>query len=152
MTEQERAIEPNEESDGGTPRSLQGTEPVLPRVGSGDTELISGSLIGARLGDYQILRKLGRGGMADVYAARQMSLGRDVALKVLRSEFARDRDYIERFRREARAAAKLNHPNIVQVYEVNSIDSQYYIAQELIDGDNLRQRLDRYGAIGTRKR
>lgn len=85
--------------------------------------------------------------MADVYAARQLSLGRDVALKVLRSEFARDKDYVERFRREARAAAKLNHPNIVQVYEVGNVDSQHYIAQELIDGENLRQRIDRAGAI-----
>ena len=149
MTDKEPALEPNEESDGGMPGSLQETESELPRARSGDTELMSGSLIGARLGDYQILRKLGRGGMADVYAARQLSLGRDVALKVLRSEFARDRDYIERFRREARAAAKLNHSNIVQVYEVNAIDSQYYISQELIVGDNLRQRLDRYGAINA---
>ncbi len=67
----------------------------------------------------------------------------------MRSEYARDKDYIERFRREARAAAKLNHPNIVQVYEVGAVDSQYYISQELIDGDNLRQRLDRYGAISA---
>jgi serine/threonine-protein kinase len=108
----------------------------------------SASLIGTRLGDYQVMRKLGRGGMADVYAARQMSLGRDVALKVLRSEFARDKDYIERFRREARAAAKLNHPNIVQVIDVGSIDSLHYIAQELIDGENLRQSLERRGSIG----
>ena len=87
--------------------------------------------------------------MADVYAARQLSLGRDVALKVLRSDYARDRDYVERFRREARAAAKLNHPNIVQVYEVGSVDSVFYIAQELIDGGNLRQRLEENGAIGA---
>ncbi len=107
------------------------------------------SLIGTRLGDFQIMRKLGRGGMADVYAARQISLNRDVALKVLRPEFARDKDYIQRFRREARAAARLNHPNIVQVFEVGNIDSQYYIAQELIDGENLRQRLDRDGVIDS---
>lgn len=108
----------------------------------------SGSLIGTRLGDYQVMRKLGRGGMADVYAARQLSLGRDVALKVLRSDYARDKDYVQRFRREARAAAKLNHPNIVQVFDVGSIDSFHYISQELIDGENLRQTLDRQGVIG----
>jgi serine/threonine-protein kinase len=106
------------------------------------------SLIGTRLGDYQVMRKLGRGGMADVFLARQVSLGRDVALKVLRSDFARDAGYVERFRREARAAAKLNHPNIVQVYEVGSVDAAHYISQELIDGENLRQTLDRSGAIG----
>jgi serine/threonine-protein kinase len=93
------------------------------------------------------MRKIGRGGMADVYSARQISLGRDVAFKVLRSEHASDKDYVQRFRREARAAAKLNHPNIVQVYEVGTVDSHHYISQELIDGENLRERLDRLGAI-----
>lgn len=114
-----------------------------------DFDRFAGSLIGRRLGDYQVMRKLGRGGMADVYAARQLSLGRDVAFKVLRSEYARDKDYVERFRREARAAAKLNHPNIVQVYDVGSVDSVFYIAQELIDGGNLRERLEEHGAIGS---
>lgn len=116
-----------------------------------DTEALatnsSGSLIGTRLGDFQVMRKLGRGGMADVYVARQDSLGRNVALKVLRSDFARDKDYVQRFRREARAAAKLNHPNIVQVYEVGNVDSLHYIAQELIDGEDLRETLERGGAI-----
>ncbi len=107
------------------------------------------SLVGSRLGDFQLLRKLGRGGMADVYAARQLSLGREVALKVLRPDFARDNDYIHRFRREARAAAKLNHPNIVQVHDVGNVDVIHYIAQELVDGENLRQSLDRNGVIGT---
>ena len=120
-----------------------------PPVRSQVTERSNGSLVGSRLGDFQVMRKLGRGGMADVYAARQLSLGRDVALTVLRSDYARDRDYVERFRREARAAAKLNHPNIVQVYEVGSVDSVFYIAQELIDGGNLRQRLEENGAIGA---
>ncbi len=107
----------------------------------------SASLIGTRLGDYQVMRKLGHGGMADVYAARQLSLGRDVALKILRTDFARDKNYVERFRREARAAAKLNHPNIVQVIDVGSIGATHYIAQELIDGENLRQSLERRGSV-----
>lgn len=131
---------------GGSETGIQDTSPMP----AGNTrEVASPSLVGSRLGDYQLLRKLGRGGMADVYAARQLSLGREVALKVLRSDLARDNDYIHRFRREARAAAKLNHPNIVQVYEVGNVDSVHYIAQELIDGENLRQTLDRNGAIGT---
>ncbi|MFK8110838.1 MAG: serine/threonine-protein kinase [Rubripirellula sp.] len=109
--------------------------------------LSAGSLIGTRIGDFQVMRKLGRGGMADVYAARQLTLERDVALKVLRSEFALDKDYIQRFRREARAAARLNDPNIVQVYDVGSVDAIHYIAQELIDGQNLREVLDRDGAL-----
>ena len=121
---------------------------IIDTISEPTKEISSGSLVGSRLGDFQIMRKLGRGGMADVYAARQLSLARDVALKVLRPDFARDKDYIQRFRREARAAAKLNHPNIVQVYEVGNVESVYYIAQELIDGENLRQTLDRKGVIG----
>ena len=105
------------------------------------------SLVGCRMGDYQVLRKLGRGGMADVYAARHLTLGRDVAIKVLRNEYARDADYVKRFRREARAAAKLNHPNIVQVYDVGSVDSNQYMTQELIDGHNLREHLSRHGSL-----
>ena len=147
MTEEKRGSDSSDESKAIKPQSLQKTQPELSPLGPSDTEPMSGSLIGTRLGDFQIMRKLGRGGMADVYAARQLSLGRDVALKVLRTDYARDKDYVERFRREARAAAKLNHPNIVQVYEVGTVDSQHYISQELIEGDNLRQRLDRYGAI-----
>jgi serine/threonine-protein kinase len=115
---------------------------------SGDSsELSASSLVGRRLGDYQVMRKLGRGGMADVYAARHLSLGRDVALKVLRRDFARDEDYVARFRREARAAAKISHPNIVAVYDVGCTDDTHYIVQELIDGPNLRESLDREGPI-----
>lgn len=143
--------QPPSDQDSGAQSDLDSTNPNGDTFAytSSETERTPGSLIGSRLGDYQVLRKLGRGGMADVFAARQLSLGRDVALKVLRSEYARDKDYVERFRREARAAAKLNHPNIVQVYEVGSIDSVFYIAQELIDGGNLRQRLEDHGAIGA---
>ena len=143
--------QPPSNQDSGAQSDLDSTNPSGDTFAytSSETERTPGSLIGSRLGDYQVLRKLGRGGMADVFAARQLSLGRDVALKVLRSEYARDKDYVERFRREARAAAKLNHPNIVQVYEVGSVDSVFYIAQELIDGGNLRQRLEDQGAIGA---
>ena len=140
------------ESGGSVERFAENSEAANATVGNtnGDTRMgnSSRSLIGSRLGDYQVMRKLGRGGMADVYAARQLSLGRDVALKVLRSDYARDNEYVQRFRREARAAAKLNHPNIVQVFDVGSVDSFHYIAQELIDGENLRQSLDRNGVIG----
>ncbi|EMI20186.1 serine/threonine protein kinase with PASTA sensor(s), partial [Rhodopirellula maiorica SM1] len=87
--------------------------------------------------------------MADVYSARHLSLGRDVAIKILRSDFARDKDYVTRFRREAKAAAKLNHPNIVQVYDVGSVDSFHYIAQELVDGENLRSVLSKRGSLTT---
>jgi eukaryotic-like serine/threonine-protein kinase len=105
------------------------------------------SLIGVRLGDFQILRRLGRGGMAEVYAARQLSLRREVAVKVLRPEYAKDEDYVRRFRREARSAAKLNHPNIVTVLDVGSQDDITYMVQELIDGENLKETVEQSGAF-----
>ncbi len=107
----------------------------------------SANIIGTTLDDYQILRRLGRGGMADVYVALNQSLDRQVALKVLRRQLAGDAAYVERFRREARAAARLNHPNIVQVYEVGCANNLHYIAQELIDGGNLKDAVERHGSL-----
>ncbi|SMP62161.1 serine/threonine protein kinase [Neorhodopirellula lusitana] len=112
-------------------------------------------LTGQRLGEYQILRKIGSGGMADVYAARQMKLQRDVALKVLRpgksggDDLQRDLDNLKRFQREAQAAARLNHPSIVQVYEFGEVGDVHFISQELVDGINLKQLLDRDGPLGA---
>ena len=126
---------------------IQSKSGVESQSGSQSASRSAASLVGCRLGDYQLLRKLGRGGMADVYAARHLSLGRDVAIKVLRSDFARDPDYIARFKREARAAAKLNHPNIVQVYDVGSVDETQFIAQELIKGQNLKEVLSTRGSL-----
>ena len=104
-------------------------------------------LTGRCLGDFQLLRRLGRGGMAVVYLAEQKSLQRPVALKVLRSSLVSDRQYVERFRREALAAAKLAHPHIVQIYDVGSEDGFHYIAQEYVAGPNLKQYLARHGAL-----
>ena len=106
-------------------------------------------LVGCRVGDYQVLRHLGQGGMADVYAARHLNLKRDVALKVLREDQPHNDDALKRFRREAQAAARLNHPSIVQIYEIGESDGKHFIAQELIDGINLRQSLDRNGTLNT---
>lgn len=108
-------------------------------------------LIGCRIGDFQVLRQLGSGGMADVYAARQLTLGRDVALKVLRSIAQSDDDHLKRFRREAQAAARLNHPSIVQIYEFGEVDGIHFIAQELVDGINLKQTLEREGPFSADK-
>ncbi|MEM6689919.1 MAG: serine/threonine-protein kinase [Planctomycetota bacterium] len=117
---------------------------------SGESQgLSSKTLIGKSLGPYRVLRRIGRGGMADVYQAHHEMLQRDVALKVLRDELAAIDDHVERFRREARAAAKLSHPNIVQVFDVGSIESIHYIAQELVEGENLRTRLDRVHLFST---
>jgi len=102
-----------------------------------------------RLGDYRLLRRLGRGGMADVYLAEQGSLSRRVAFKVLKSGLARDDSYVRRFLHEAKAAASLVHANIVQIYEVGCIDGVHFIAQEYVDGKNLKQLLDRRGAMNV---
>ena len=104
-------------------------------------------LTGREMGDYQILRRLGRGGMADVYLAKQISLDRNVALKVLKPELAKDESYVKRFRQEAQAAARLRQANIVQIYEVGEFDGYYYISQEYVQGRNLNQYLSRHGAV-----
>jgi tRNA A-37 threonylcarbamoyl transferase component Bud32 len=103
-------------------------------------------LSGQRLGDYQLLRRLGRGGMAEVYLAEQLSLRRQVAFKVLRSNLAQDAAYVRRFHNEAQAAAKLVHANIVQIHEVGCIDGTHFIAQEYVAGQNLKQVLTRRGS------
>jgi serine/threonine protein kinase len=102
-------------------------------------------LSGRQLGGYRLLRRLGRGAMAEVYLAEQVSLGRQVAFKVLRSTLATDAIYVQRFDHEARAAAQLVHANIVQIYEVGCIDGVHFIAQEYVQGANLAELLARRG-------
>jgi serine/threonine-protein kinase len=97
------------------------------------------------LGEFRLLRRLGRGGMAEVYLAEQISLKRNVAVKVLRSDLVADAHYLQRFKTEAHAAAGLNHPNIVQVYTVGEAEGVHYIAQEYVQGMNLREFLVRKG-------
>jgi serine/threonine-protein kinase len=94
----------------------------------------SHDLTGASFDDYRILRRLGRGAMADVYLAEQLSLRRQVALKVLKDELARDEKSLRRFRNEAKAAAALVHANIVQIYEVGEHEGMHYITQEYVSG------------------
>ena len=104
-------------------------------------------LTGRTLGDYRVIRRLGQGGMAEVYLAEQVSLRRQVALKILKPDLARDHSYIERFHREARSAAALVQANIVQIYEVGEVEGYHFIAQEYVPGRNLRQYLARHGAV-----
>jgi eukaryotic-like serine/threonine-protein kinase len=106
-------------------------------------------LTGRLLGDYQVLRRLGRGGMAEVYLAEQISLRRKVALKVLFPSLAGDATYLRRFHHEAQSAAGLVHANIVQIHEVGCIESIHFIAQEYVAGQNLKQLLMRRGPIDT---
>ena len=107
----------------------------------------SPELTGQTIGDYYLIRRLGRGGMADVYLAEQQSLKRNVALKILKPELAQDDSYVQRFHREAQAAAGLVQANIVQIYEVGHADGYHFIAQEYVPGRNLRQYISRYGAV-----
>jgi eukaryotic-like serine/threonine-protein kinase len=95
------------------------------------------------LGEFRLLRRLGAGGMAQVYLAEQTSLKRNVAIKVMRSDFGSDDAHRKRFEHEARASAGLNHPNIVQVFAVGEEENIQYIAQEYVQGTNLRQYLQK---------
>jgi tRNA A-37 threonylcarbamoyl transferase component Bud32 len=103
-------------------------------------------LSGRQLDGYRLLRRLGQGAMAEVYLAEQISLSRQVALKVLRGNLATNATYVERFHREARAAAQLVHPNIVQIHEVGCADGIHFIAQEYVQGSNLAELLARRGS------
>jgi serine/threonine protein kinase len=99
------------------------------------------------ISDYVIIEKIGHGRMAGVYLAHQMSLDRRVALKLLSKELADDSDLIMDFFKEARAAARLNHPNIVQAYAVDEEDGTYFLAMEHIEGQNLQQMLEDNGPL-----
>lgn len=99
------------------------------------------SLVGSILLHYQIIRKVGQGGMGEVYQAKDLSLGRDVAIKVLPEKFARDTDRAARLQREAKVASALNHPNICTIYEINQHEGQHFIAMEYLDGQTLKQRI-----------
>src|SRR5690606_13655653 len=96
---------------------------------------------------YELHRKLARGGMADVYLARDLLLDRQVAVKVLFPEYARDDTFVERFRREAKAAANLNHPNIVAVYDWGEQLGTYFIVMEYVEGRPLSEVIHGEGAM-----
>jgi eukaryotic-like serine/threonine-protein kinase len=102
-------------------------------------EVSEGTVVDNR---YEIRHRLGSGGMADVYLAHDRQLGRDVALKILHRRFARDGQFVERFKREAQAAGGLQHPNVVGVYDRGEHDGTYYIAMEYLPGRALRQVLN----------
>jgi beta-lactam-binding protein with PASTA domain/predicted Ser/Thr protein kinase len=101
---------------------------------------VSDTLIGTVFdGRYKIVRKLGAGGMADVYLAEDQELGRRVAIKILNDRHAADDSFVERFRREAKNAAGLSHPNIVSIYDRGEAEGTYYIAMEFLDGRSLKE-------------
>jgi serine/threonine-protein kinase len=101
---------------------------------------VSDALIGTLFdGRYTVVRKLGAGGMANVYLAEDQELGRRVAIKILNERHANDEQFVERFRREAKNAAALSHPNIVSIYDRGEAEGTYYIAMEYIDGRSLKE-------------
>src|SRR5213593_3465502 len=94
-----------------------------------------------KLGRYEICSQIGAGGMGEVYLAQDTKLDRKVALKILPVELAVNRDRMERFVREAKSAAALNHPNIAHIYEIGEEAGTHYIAMEFIDGQTLREKI-----------
>ena len=98
-----------------------------------------------RLGDYELLAKLGQGAMGVVYLARQVSLDRKVAMKILPKDLAQDSEFLERFQREARNAKRIIHPNVVVAYDIGVAENYHYIAMEYVDGKDLETELSKNG-------
>src|SRR3990172_1711449 len=96
---------------------------------------------------YRVVQRIGAGGMADVYLADDQHLGRQVALKVMHERFASDRQFVQRFEREAQAAAGLQHRNIVGVYDRGQVGGTYYIAMEYLPGRSLKDVINAMGAL-----
>src|SRR5258707_13378704 len=96
---------------------------------------------GQRIGRYVIRGPLGHGGMGEVYLAEDVPLGRQIALKVLREELTNNRDDVQRFKQEARAASALNHPNIITIHEIGLDGTTHFIAAEFIEGETLGQHI-----------
>lgn len=106
---------------------------------------------GDRLGDYEIVSVAGAGGMGIVYKAKQQSLDRIVALKVIQDEIASEPEYRQRFLREARLAASVDHPHVVTVYDVGSEDERLFLAMQWIDGSDLKKQLEESGRLSPRR-
>ena len=112
------------------------------------TTLPSDAIIGRLIdGRYEVLHRVARGGMATVYRAVDRRLDREVAVKVMHAHLAESEDFITRFRREARAAARLSHPNVVAVYDQGLWEDSFYLTMEFVEGEDLRALLRREGPL-----
>lgn len=120
-------------------------EKTAPAATAAEVALADADLTGKTIGDFRVLRRLGQGGMGQVYLAEQTSLKRNVALKIMRSELAASPTALERFRREAEAVARVTHANIVQVHAFGAANGLHYMALEYVDGKNLREYLAKKG-------
>ena len=121
----------------------KGTTVECSHCGKNVTVPASRTAPGSIIGDFIITREIGRGGMGIVYLAHQISLDRPAALKILADSYANNADFVVGFIKEARAAAKLNHPNIVQAYAVGDDDGMYYFAMEHVNGETMKNILAR---------
>lgn len=119
----------------------------MPGTVAGTVKAVAERTLFVLAGRYELGPLVGRGGMADVHAGRDLELDRPVAIKLLVSPYDRDRDFVRRFRREARAAARLNHPNVVAVYDTGSDGDRHFIVTELVTGESLSSLLAREGPL-----
>ena len=126
------------------PAAAAGASPGAAASAAAASPVAEGRLIAGR---YQVERRLGGGGMAEVFLARDTTLGRLVAVKVLRERFADDEEFVARFHREARAAAALNHPNVVAIHDRGGSAGSSYIVMEYVPGETLKDRVQRSGRL-----
>ena len=98
---------------------------------------------GTKLAHYEILEPIGKGGMGEVYRAKDSKLGRQVAIKVLPEEFSQDEERLARFKREAKVLASLNHPRIASIYGIEEADGAHFLVLELVEGETLQERIRR---------
>jgi eukaryotic-like serine/threonine-protein kinase len=110
-----------------------------------------GMLVNKQIGGYKLVRRIGEGGMGEVYLAEQLTMHRTVALKILHNKWADDEEFRKRFLLEARAAGKLNHQNLIQVYDVNKYQGKYYFSMEFIDGVTGEDLIRHEGALPVEK-
>jgi serine/threonine protein kinase/outer membrane protein assembly factor BamD (BamD/ComL family) len=123
-------------------------------IGDTDIELVDDTAadpINIQLPGYEILERIGQGGMGTVYKARQLSMDRVVALKVLNEKYSKDEQFIQRFIREARAAGKLSHPNVIHVHDVSESDGTHYFSMEHVDGESVKRLIKRKSRLNVEK-